>query len=662
MSFLHNAINTLKANGISGSFKVFKNRLRTKAFYKKYGDTNNVITSDDGFLGYDCYDCEYQNDMDFSDHKSTVKPIAFYLPQFHTIPENDAWWGQGFTEWTNTKKATPKFDNHYQPREPHSDIGYYNLNDIEVLKKQAELAKNHGIYGFCFYHYWFSGKRLLEKPVDMLLSHPEIDINFMLCWANENWTKAWDGQNSNILIKQNYSKSDPENFIDDLQKYINDKRYIKIDSKPVIIIYNCTEIKNIKSTLLKMRKRAKEIGIGEILIWSCRTHNTTADSLKITDYIDAEVQFPPHNLALDALKVKSITTHERSNIYNYQKLVDFVTDTYGQEKSKKPLYKTVMAAWDNSCRRKENYTVYYAFSVKSFYNWVKAAIEDAKKLFAEKERFIFVNAFNEWAEGTYLEPDKKHGYANINTLSCALFDLPLIKPTVTLKPVDPSNIKATKIAVQAHITDIAALSEIIKRIKLIPFNFDLFISTDTPQKLQFIKNSFAQKFENININANSFDNCQNDCLPFVLQMKNHYKNYDILCHINSNGKQYRDYLFDNILGSNDKVAAIINEFNSNASLGLLFPETLKTPEIELDWTNNRKATEKLLGNLNIYLGTSSNAIFPLCNMFWARTKSIANIFEDTPLEKGELYNSLPYSLRFICTYNKYDYMQTKFKD
>ncbi len=658
MSFLHGAINTLKSNGIGGSFKVFKNHIRTKSFYKKYGDINNIISTDDGFLGYDSYDCEYQNNIDFSDHNSTVKPIAFYLPQFHTIPENDAWWGKDFTEWTNTKKATPKFESHYQPREPHENIGYYNLEDVAVLKSQAELAKSHGIYGFCFYHYWFSGKRLLEKPVDMLLDHPEIDINFMLCWANENWTKAWDGQNSNILIKQDYSKSDPEKFIDDLQKYINDKRYIKIDSKPVILIYNCSEIPNIKKTLLKMRNRAKDIGIGEILIWSCRTHNTTADSLKITDYIDAEVEFPPHNLALDSLRVNSIVTKERSNIYNYQKLVQFVIGKYKQEKTKKPVYKTVMASWDNSCRRKDNYTVYYAFSIKSFYNWIKAAVEDAKAYFCEKERFIFVNAFNEWAEGTYLEPDKKYGYANINALSCALFDLPLIKPAVTLKPINPSNITAPKIAVQAHITDIFALGEIIKQIKLIPFEFDLFVSTDTPQKLQFIKNSFAQKFENINVSVDIFDNCQNDSLPFVLQMKNHYKNYDILCHINSNGIKTHGYLYDNVLGSKEQIAAIVNEFNINSSLGLIFPKTLNTHENKSAWANNRKATEKLLEYLNISSATPSDAIFPLCNMFWAKTNAITNVFDDKLLDQTELYNSLQYSLRFICTYNKYDYLQT----
>ncbi|MBQ7046044.1 MAG: glycoside hydrolase family 99-like domain-containing protein [Clostridia bacterium] len=660
MSFLHSAKNSIKANGFCGALRVYKNHLKIKNFYKQYGDVKDIVSDD---VASEVYDSDYQNNADFSEYKSFVKPLAFYLPQFHTIPENDAWWGEGFTEWTNTRKCEPRFNKHYQPREPHDDIGYYNLEDVNVLKSQAELAKSHGIYGFCFYHYWFSGKRLLEKPVDILLDHPEIDINFLLCWANENWTKAWDGQSNNVLIKQNYAKSDPEQFIDDLQKYINDPRYIKIDSKPVILIYNCSEIPNVKATFSKMRKRAKETGIGEILIWACRTHHTTAQTLKITDYIDAEVEFPPHNTALDVLKEDSITTNERSNIYNYNKLVQFVTGRYNEEKSKKPVYRTVMAAWDNSCRRKDNYTVYCGFSLKSFYRWVRAAVENASSL-KENERFIFVNAFNEWAEGTYLEPDKKYGYANINTFSRALFGLPLNKPATVLTKTEPENVTAPKIAVQAHITSIDVLSQIIGHIEKIPFNFDLFVSTDTPQKLQFIKNSFAQKCPNISLNTESFENTKDDILPLVLQMKSVYKNYDVLCHINSkksaftvDGQNLRSYLYDNLLGNSEKIAAIIKEFNLNTSLGLAFLKAL-TPKEQSGWADNREATEQLLNYLKISSATPSNTAFADMHMFWANPKSLATLFESDITESA----ALPFSLRFVATYNKFECSEFCFKD
>ena len=162
------------------------------------------------------YDSWYEDDGDYSNYCSDVKPIAFYLPQFHTFKENDEWWGKGFTEWTNTRKSRPRFPSHYQPREPHPDIGYYDLSDWRVIARQAELAKRHGIYGFCFYNYWFSGKRLMEKPVDLLLAHPEIDIHFCLCWANENWTRRWDGNDDEVLICQNY-ENDSVQYIADLK-------------------------------------------------------------------------------------------------------------------------------------------------------------------------------------------------------------------------------------------------------------------------------------------------------------------------------------------------------------------------------------------------------------------------------------------------------------
>ena len=215
--------------------------------------SDRSANNNDGYLPYDC---EYQENVKF-EGTPDVKMLAFYLPQYHTFPENDEWWGKGFTEWVNVKNGDARFEGHYQPRVPHKDIGYYNLEDISVLKRQAELAKEHGIYGFCFYYYWFSGKRLMEKPVDMLLEHPEIDLPFCLCWANENWTRAWDGQNKNILIAQDYSDEDDERFMIDLEKYISDKRYIRINGKPLVIVYNPGQIPDCHKSFAKWRECAK---------------------------------------------------------------------------------------------------------------------------------------------------------------------------------------------------------------------------------------------------------------------------------------------------------------------------------------------------------------------------------------------------------------------
>jgi len=376
------------------------------------------------------YKCEYQHNIDFSECIPKVKAIAFYLPQFHSIPENDEWWGKDFTEWTNTRKAKPIFKGHYQPREPHDDFGYYNLTDIEIIKKQALLARQHGIYGFCFYLYWFSGKRLLEKPLDLFIQHPEIDINFCLCWANENWTRRWDGQNNDILIKQRYSDDDPDKFIQDIKKYIVDKRYIRIDGIPVILVYNPGHIPNIEYVFMKWRRKAEEIGIGKIIILTCNSDNHTAESLGIEDRVDGMVEFPPHNLSSALLtrdinfigKKEGITAH----IYDYKELVSKIENEYINKKNCElnniPVYRTCILGWDNTARKKDDFYVFAGFSIKSFYNWVSLLTVQA---FQSAVPIFFINAWNEWGEGTYLEPDKKYGYANINTLSKAICGLPL---------------------------------------------------------------------------------------------------------------------------------------------------------------------------------------------------------------------------------------------
>ena len=368
----------------------------------------------------DCPSCDikYQDNIDFSGYETDIKPITFYLPQFHTFKENDEWWGKGFTEWTNTKKSKPRFDGHYQPRVPHKDIGYYKLDNIETIKKQIELAKEHGIYGFCFYYYWFSGKRLMEKPLDLFLEHKEIDFPFCLCWANENWTRRWDGLDREVLIKQEYNLDDNKKFIEDIKKYLLDDRYIKIDNKPLLLVYKPENIPNFLNMIKEWREYARELGIGELYIitqgaaFNVNSYNNTV--------VDGEFDFPPHAMEFESVKLNNSST---TRAYDYKKTVNMIDKLYRKHFPLKDYYYTVTMAWDNSSRRKEKYLVYCNYSIESFYKWLRIIIRETRKRQKKDNRFIFINAWNEWAEGTYLEPDEKCGYANINTLSKAIYDL-----------------------------------------------------------------------------------------------------------------------------------------------------------------------------------------------------------------------------------------------
>lgn len=337
-----------------------------------------------------------------------VRAIAFYLPQFHAIPENDTWWGKGFTEWTNVKEGTPLFEGHYQPHKP-GELGYYDLNDVSVLERQAALAKQHGVKGFCFYYYWFDGKRLLEKPVDQLLDHPEIDLPYCLCWANENWTRRWDGGESEILMKQGYSPELDFRFAEDLSRYFKDLRYIKVNGKPLVLVYRTDLIAYVEQRAQAWRRVWRDLGVGEVYL-------VRVESFKIEDPsaigFDAACEFFPHQVDFSALfphpYPQNITDVE-CRIADYNKLARQF------EERPAPSYRRfrgVIPSWDNSARRRKGgATLLVNAEPKRYEEWIGKAIHQTLVEFDGDERLLFINAWNEWAEGCHLEPDVRHGRA-----------------------------------------------------------------------------------------------------------------------------------------------------------------------------------------------------------------------------------------------------------
>ncbi len=360
--------------------------------------------------------------------ESGVKPIAFYLPQFHTFPENDAWWGRGFTEWTNVTKAVPRFVGHYQPHLPLET--FYDLSDVNVMKRQAALAKNYGIYGFCFHYYWFSGgKRLLEKPLDNFLNTKDgLDIPFCLCWANENWSRKWDGSERELLMEQKSLPGDDGAVIADMSKYIRDERYIRVHGKPLVIIYNPAALPDANETIKAWRAYCRDSGIGEIYIAGART--IPANNPLVYDFDDA-VEFPPHFLNMpnkrDSFELVCPECHQ--HVIDMEEYIEgyaaAVADSAASADSAAiadgpdRIYRCVFPTWDNTARMGPYATV-AAVSPALYKKWLLAAARDTIARREAGNRFLFINAWNEWAEGAHLEPDRKYGYAYLQATAEAI--------------------------------------------------------------------------------------------------------------------------------------------------------------------------------------------------------------------------------------------------
>ena len=345
-----------------------------------------------------------------------VRAICFYLPQFHAIPENDEWWGKGFTEWTNVKPAKPQFEGHYQPHVPDDFLGYYNLLEKETQRKQIELAKQYGIEGFCYYLYWFSGQRLLEQPLDNMLADKTLDLPFCVCWANENWSRRWDGLDNDLLMVQDYSPEDDIAFIENTSKYLKDERYIKINGKPLLMIYRPNLFPDMKATAKRWRKWCRENGVGEIYL----AYPQSFESVPPEEYdFDAAVEFPPNKS-----NPPNITEFQTPIVEDFQSTVYdwrvFVERSKSYKDVDYTLFRGLTPSWDNTARKKNKGTVFQNSCPKLFEQNAVDAFNEAKRSSNTKdEQIVFINAWNEWAEGAHLEPDQKYGYAWLQAIKNA---------------------------------------------------------------------------------------------------------------------------------------------------------------------------------------------------------------------------------------------------
>ena len=345
----------------------------------------------------------------------SVRLIAFYLPQFHPIPENDEWWGKGFTEWTNVTKAVPQFVGHYQPHLP-IDLGFYDLRLVDVLRAQVALAKHYGIYGFCFHHYWFGGKRLLELPVKNLLANSDIDLPFCLCWANENWSRRWDGTDHEILISQSHSPSDDIAFLEDIMPAFLDSRYIRVGGRPLLIVYRATLLPDARATAARWKEYCAKKGVAEPFLVAARSFDVL-DPRPLG--FDASVDFPPHQIWPVQIthKMAVINSNYAGRVYDYPEFAQAAVRRCEEEFLN---FSGVMPSWDSEARRSGRGHTFALSSPKQYGRWLEAECEKTVSRHNPDHRLIFVNAWNEWAEGAHLEPDRKYGYGYLNVTADVL--------------------------------------------------------------------------------------------------------------------------------------------------------------------------------------------------------------------------------------------------
>lgn len=352
-----------------------------------------------------------------------MKIIAWHLPQFHEIKENNEWWGKGFTEWTNVKKCKSMFREHYQPREPLND-NYYNLLEKQTMEWQCDLSKKYGIDGFCYYHYWFDGKLLLEKPIENLLKWKDIDQKFCLSWANEPWTRAWDGGEKQILMQQSYGgEKEWDEHLKYLLPFFKDKRYIKKDGMPMFLLYRTENIENCDKMIDYWNNEMIKLGLKKI--YFVETFNSFQNEKKIKN-TDMSVYMEPmitikeklknRNIVIKILKKLKRIFFNIPLIENYDQIWEMILNRNLKINKENKSFLSGFIEWDNTSRKGKKGLIIKGGTPKKFQKNMEKQIEKSKKI---SNDFLFINAWNEWAEGTYLEPCKKNGYKYLESLKRA---------------------------------------------------------------------------------------------------------------------------------------------------------------------------------------------------------------------------------------------------
>lgn len=530
--------------------------------------------------------------------------VAFYLPQFHTIPENDEWWGKGFTEWRNVTRALPQFEGHYQPKLP-GDLGFYDLRNVEVMHEQARLAREYGISAFCFYFYWFGGKTLLETPLRNWLNDKTIDLKFCLCWANEKWTRTWDGRGDEILIDQKHSPEDDIAFIEYVAEYMRDPRYLRIDGKPVLLVYRPSLLPDASATMLRWRKWCVDNGIGCVhLVYVQSFDRAPPDELGF----DAATQFPPNFFSAPDLsdRQRLINPDYHGSVLDWHGL-----QSSASEPVEASIYRGVSTGWDNEARRPGRGRSFVHATTTAYKTWLEFAV---RSNVPDKRPMIFINAWNEWAEGAFLEPCARRGYALLSATRGALSSA-------------TQDERGWSHAI-VHAWHMDVLERMLPQLHIVASKMNITFTTaeDKVEAVRRLTNSLpcASRIE-------VFENRGRDILPFMTVanrlahkgvrwvLKLHTKKSP---HLTS-GDAWRDDLISSLIPHD--FGMFMDKLRLDESTGIVAPTGHLLPIMDYLGDNSR-----WLGRLYAQIRKSPKnhvSRFPAGSMYWCRLNAISDLLE-----------------------------------
>jgi lipopolysaccharide biosynthesis protein len=561
--------------------------------------------------------------------------VAFYLPQFHPIPENDAWWGDGFTEWHNVTRALPQFEGHAQPRLP-GELGFYDLRLPEVMRRQMQLARDYGVGAFCCYFYWFAGKTLLEAPLQQWLADRTLDLPLCLCWANENWSRRWDGRADDILIGQRHSPADDLAFIEHVARYLVDPRYLRVDGKPLLLVYRPGLLPDPKATATRWREWCRANGIGEIQLAYVQSFDRVDPR---TIGFDAAVEFPPNNTTPVPITPRQhlLNPDYRGDVHDWRELA---RQSKAQPAPAYPRYPGVNPGWDNEPRRSGSGRVFAHASPRGYRDWLRHAIGTAQRRFPAQP-LVFVNAWNEWAEGAVLEPDSRLGHAWLDATRAAL------------QPTPATDARPCAVI---HVWYPELLDELVAALRASGIDWRIVITT-AHEREHSVREGVAQLGLDAEINV--FENRGRDILPF-LHVANRLLDEGVTTVLKLHGKRsthrqdgetWRRELLDKLLAP-ERASRVAAAFRDDATLGLVHAEGHLQP-LDYYWGANQANVDYLTRRLGIAAPQVERDSFVAGSMFWLRLAALRPLLDthlevaDFEAEAGQLDGTLAHAVERV---------------